>query len=121
MLESLGRSAGTEIISTEFLGKLFLAVHDPSATLDLSFGREALTTFAHRLEKNEWSSRWRLHMGHRPFCNGLREAKYWLGSLPFAKSFAFRCRHGKARKGSEQKANQSSTAHEFCLIVVKNQ
>jgi len=65
LLEALSRTARAEIIPAELLTQFLGAMNDPHATLDLRFGREALPTFAHRLEKNGSSSKSCWSMTHR--------------------------------------------------------
>jgi hypothetical protein len=49
-LQALAGAAGTEIVAAELLDEFLVAVNDANAPLDLRFGRESLTTFAHPFE-----------------------------------------------------------------------
>jgi hypothetical protein len=64
VLESLAGIAGAQVISPELFFQKFVAVDDAYSLLNMRFGREALPAFAHRLEKNGWSSKLRVDMVH---------------------------------------------------------
>jgi hypothetical protein len=51
-LKSTAGSARTRIIPTEFFQELLLTTHDAITAFDMSFRREALSTFATDLESN---------------------------------------------------------------------
>jgi hypothetical protein len=51
-LKSTARSARTRIIPTQFLEQLLPTTHDAIAAFDMSFRREAFSTFATDLESN---------------------------------------------------------------------
>ena len=63
-LEALATSAGAEIVATELFLKEFVSMHDANPASYLRFGWEALSSLAHRLEKNGCSSKLRAGMGH---------------------------------------------------------
>jgi hypothetical protein len=63
-LEALAATAGAQIIAPELLFEQLVVVYDADAAFYFLFGRESFSSLAHPFEKNGWSSKSCLHMGH---------------------------------------------------------